>query len=188
MKQYEQVERNYKDRAHELSKTLLHRTVFEKVLSTNQFAVVCENAKKTIQATNLVFPNEKMNFLEGLRNLLFQERFCQTLYDLLFGTDSLERRFKAFCKVLVDIGSPKWTVATYFPFIMYPDQHMFMKPIVTMKAADICAFELNYKAELNWLTYEKLMEFSQYLRRELSDLNPRDMIDIQSFIWCTGQG
>jgi len=67
---------------------------------------------------------------------------------------------------LVAIGSAQWTVATYFPFIMYPDEYMFLKPIVTSKAADICAFELNYKSDLNWVTYEKLMEFSQYLRKE----------------------
>jgi hypothetical protein len=96
-----------------------------------------------------------MNFVDGLRKLPFQEQFCETLYDLLFSDGALERRFTFFCKALVEMGSAKWTVATYFPFIMYPDEYMFMKPIVTSKAADICAFELNYKSELNWLTYEK---------------------------------
>ena len=113
-----------------------------------------------------MFPNEKMSLIDGLKNLPVQQKFGQALYDLLFGDDALERRLMSFCRVLVAIGSAKWTVATYFPFIMYPDEYMFLKPIVTSKAADICAFELNYKSDLNWVTYEKLMEFSQYLRKE----------------------
>ncbi len=184
---YDLAERNYKVEAHELAKPLLRRATFEKALSAKRFDELCENAKKVIQATNLVFPNEKMSFIDGLRKVPFQQKFCECLYGLLFGDDALERRFTSFCGALVEIGSAKWTVATYFPFVMYPDKYMFLKPIVTSKAADICAFELNYKSELNWLTYEKLIGFSQYLRKELSDLKPRDMIDVQSFIWCTGK-
>ena len=65
---------------------------------------------------------------------------------------------------------------------------MFLKPEVTKTGAEICGFELNYRTEPNWLTYSKLLEFSQYLFKSLSELKPRDMIDVQSFIWCTAEG
>ena len=185
---YQLEERNYKIEAHKLARRLFCRTDLEKAIKSRNFAELCDNARKLVQATNLVFPNEKMNFSDGLSLSAFQEKFSESLYDLLFAGSDLERSFSSFCKVLVEIGSAKWTVATYFLFIMYPDEHMFMKPIVTSKAAEICAFELNYKPELNWLTYEKLMVFSRYLKKELADLKPRDMIDVQSFIWCTGNG
>ncbi len=177
-REYQFAERNYKVEAHELAKKLLRRTHFEKALASKRFDELFENTRKVMQATNLVFPNEKMNFTDGLRKLPFQEEFCTTLYDLLFDEGDLKRRFLSFCRVLDEIGSAKWTVATYFPFIMYPGEHMFIKPIVTSRAAEVCAFELNYKPQLNWLTYEKLLLFSQYLRKELSDLKPRDMIDV----------
>jgi hypothetical protein len=31
-----------------------------------------------------------------------------------------------------------------------------------------------------------LLEFAELIRRDLRDLRPRDMIDIQSFIWVQG--
>ncbi len=62
---------------------------------------------------------------------------------------------------------------------------MFLKPLVTKLAANICEFELNYKPRLNWLTYQKLLDLAKLLIAELSDLGARDMIDVQTFIWCT---
>jgi hypothetical protein len=34
--------------------------------------------------------------------------------------------------------------------------------------------------------YASLLEFAELIRRDLRDLRPRDMIDIQSFIWVQG--
>lgn len=33
-------------------------------------------------------------------------------------------------------------------------------------------------------SYKSLLEFSEYLKSELAELNPKDMIDVQSFMWC----
>jgi hypothetical protein len=35
-------------------------------------------------------------------------------------------------------------------------------------------------------TYEGLLMFARTVRRDVSDLHPRAMIDIQSFIWVQG--
>src|SRR5262249_42648533 len=96
---------------------------------------------------------------------------------------------KGFCSCLETIGAAKWTTATYFLFVRFPQDHMFMKPEVTQAAARICNFELSYKAELNWTTYKKLLDFSRYLFSELAinNLPPIDLIDVQSFIFCTGE-
>jgi hypothetical protein len=51
----------------------------------------------------------------------------------------------------------------------------------------VCRFELNYRPEPNWLTYRCLLEFAQNLRNKLADLEPKDMIDVQSFLWCIAQ-
>ena len=77
-------------------------------------------------------------------------------------------------------------VQTIFPFIALPNEHLFLKPLVTQKAAERRAFSLNYKPEPNWLTYSCLMKFGELLIADLAHLKPRDMIDIQSFIWVTG--
>jgi hypothetical protein len=79
-----------------------------------------------------------------------------------------------------------WPTQTILPFLFDPVRHMFLKPAVTRQAAARCAFDLKYEAQPRWTTYSRLLKFCDILFQELSDLNPRDYIDLQSFIWSIG--
>ena len=81
----------------------------------------------------------------------------------------------------------KWMTATFFLFIVFPDKYMFVKPTITQSVADMCAFDIAYTPTLNWSTYSKVLELSDYLKREIKTLEPKDMIDVQSFMWCINQ-
>ena len=61
---------------------------------------------------------------------------------------------------------------------------------MTQQAAELCGFEISYQSTLNWKTYDRLLAFSRWLFEELTrqGLKPRDMIDVQSFIWCIAPG
>jgi hypothetical protein len=75
---------------------------------------------------------------------------------------------------------------TVFGFIAEPKTHIFLKPKVTQAAAREYGFELRYKSSPSWETYASLLKFAEEVRRDQGDLRPRDMIDIQSFIWVQG--
>lgn len=182
--QYLDRERNYKVKAHEFFRAVLNRNAYLELLNQSGFDEITRRAMQVINKTNLVFPNEKMALKDGLKDAAAQKTFAGSLFDLLFGESDLQPRFEAFADVLERIGAAKWTVMTYFPFIFAPGDHMFVKPTVTQAAADICMFELNYRSDLNWSTYHHVLRFSNELLTKLSDLKPRDFIDIQSFIWC----
>ncbi len=47
-------------------------------------------------------------------------------------------------------------------------------------------FDFRYKSRPSWDVYASLLEFAELVRRDLRDLRPRDMIDIQSFMWVQG--
>ena len=79
-----------------------------------------------------------------------------------------------------------WPVVTVVGFIAQPDIHMFLKPNVTREAAKAYGFDFRYQSRPNWDTYASLLEFAETVRRDLRDLRPRDMIDLQSFIWVQG--
>jgi hypothetical protein len=79
-----------------------------------------------------------------------------------------------------------WTTATIFPFIAQPDQHIFLKPNTMRSAARQYGFDFQYKSSPAWEIYANLLEFAETIRRDQSDLRPRDMIDLQSFIWVIG--
>ena len=75
---------------------------------------------------------------------------------------------------------------TVFGFIVQPDGHMFLKPNVTREAARAYGFNFHYQSRPAWHTYANLLEFAETVGGDLRDLRPRDMIDIQSFIWVQG--
>jgi hypothetical protein len=64
--------------------------------------------------------------------------------------------------------------------------HIFLKPNVTRLAAREYGFPFRYISKPSWETYASLLDFAAVVRRDLRDLRPRDMIDIQSFIWVQG--
>lgn len=181
-------ERTYKIKAHTLAKELLAVQLFRELLNREEYAEICKHTLKVSNATQLIFPNEKMALKDGLKSLSAQKAFAQALFTLLYGDEDLEKRFDGLAKVLDEIGAAKWTVATYFLFIVHPDKYMFVKPTIMQYASDLCGFEINYKPQLNWLTYNLVLRFSNYLMSEISELKPRDMIDVQSFMWCITPG
>lgn len=64
--------------------------------------------------------------------------------------------------------------------------HVFVKPNTTRAAAHAYGFDLRYSSKPSWDTYASLLAFAETVRRDLRDLRPRDMIDIQSFMWVQG--
>ena len=180
-------ERDYKVQAHQLGQETLNKRELARLLSTDGFAEISRRVLGVSNATNLIFPNEKMSLRDGLRSPDSQAAFVKSLFDLLYGDDDLNLRFERYAGVLERIGAAKWTIATYFLFIVYPEQYAFLKPTVTQNAADISGFEINYRPALNWHTYRSVLAFSNYLKAELVELSPRDMIDVQSFMWCIAQ-
>jgi hypothetical protein len=73
-----------------------------------------------------------------------------------------------------------------FGFIARPDEHFFFKPTVTREAARRYGVELPYASRPSWPIYRSLLDFVDQVRADISNLRPRDMIDLQSFLWVHG--
>ncbi len=179
-----ECEREYKEKAHVLGKQLLGKEPFKTLIKTKDYEQISKRALKLVNSTNLIFPNEKMSLKDGLKDKSAQEQFSIALYSLIHSEDALEARFVSFAKTLESINAAKWTIVSYFLFILNPKEFMFIKPTITQHVSELCGFEINYKPQLNWLTYKSVLNFSEYLFTEISELKPRDMIDVQSFMWC----
>jgi len=57
---------------------------------------------------------------------------------------------------------------------------------VTRAAATRLGVELPYASRPSWPHYQALLAFVGAVRRDIRDLRPRDMIDLQSFLWVQG--
>jgi hypothetical protein len=75
---------------------------------------------------------------------------------------------------------------TVFGFLAQPSRHFFLKPKVTRAAAAKYGFPLEYDSRLSWRTYASVLELARTVRTDQRDLGPRDMIDMQSFLWVQG--
>ena len=181
---YKKDERDYKYEAHKLALELLDKEAFNSLLEQQDYLEIRKRALKVINKKTIISKYEKNSLNNGLDNEKVQRAFSITLYNLLYGEGELRQRFKAFSDVLEKAGADEWPVLSYFLFILFPDKYMFVRPTIMQHLSDLCRFEINYKPRVNWFTYKRILDFSNYLLHELSGLKPRDMIDIQSFMWC----
>jgi hypothetical protein len=141
--------------------------------------------------TNLLFSFEKMALRDAVKSPAGARAFAQGLHDFLYGTADTETRFTRWCEVVA--GLPRrqtrvltWPVVTVFGFIALPGTHFFLKPTVTRLAAKNYGLPFDYRSRPNWETYRALLTLARTVKRDLATLRPRDMIDIQSFLWVQG--
>lgn len=178
------TERKVKMEAHLLGTELLAKDRLADLLEAGEYWQICEYAKKIINKTTLIFPNEKTALKNALENEATQEAFAKSLNELLYSEEPIKERFMEFSRHLERINAAKWTLATYFLFIMFPEKYIFVKPTMSQNSANVSRFNLNFKTKLNWQTYESALKYAMYLRRALDkEHSPRDMMDIQSFMW-----
>ena len=188
---YLEWERNYKWKAHLQWNELLDFSGFRKLLEKRKFSEIASHALKVESRTNLLFSFEKMAIRDALKSSAGARAFAIGLYNFLYGPGTLENKFEAWRDVVAVLPRKQtrvltWPVLTVFSFIAQPDTHIFLKPNVTRIAAQQYNFDLNYQSRPAWTTYASLLTFAEKIRRDLRDLRPRDMIDIQSFIWVMG--
>ena len=190
---YVSWEREYKVETHERWEEVLSRSEFQRLLRQQAFADVAARAVRVEQRSrySMIFSFEKMALRDAVRSPAGSRAFAQGLYEFLHGGGSVERRFENWVKVVSELPRKQtrvltWPLVTVFGFIAQPDVHMFLKPTVTRLAAREYDFDFRYQARPSWETYQSLLEFAAVVRRDQRDLRPRDMIDIQSFVWVQG--
>jgi hypothetical protein len=184
-------ERDYKWHAHEQWNEVLDRDAYRALLRRGEFAEIAAHAVRIESRTNLIFSFEKMALRDAVKSPAGARSFANGLFDFLHGDGDLESRFQRWCEVVEGLPRKQtrvltWPVLTVFGFIAQPDTHVFLKPNVTRTAARAYGFDFIYRSRPTWETYSSLLDFAGAVRRDLSDLKPRDMIDIQSFIWVQG--
>ena len=186
-------EREYKWETHERWQEALSREEFRALLKRGEFSEVAARAVRVEQRSrySMIFSFEKMALRDAVKTQQGARAFAEGLYEFLHGAGGLERRFERWVGVVA--GLPRrqtrvltWPLVTVFGFVAQPDVHIFLKPNVTRAAAREYGFDFRYQSRPSWETYASLLEFAATLRRDLRDLRPRDMIDIQSFMWVQG--
>ena len=188
---YLEWERDYKWEAHERWSLTLSKPTFRALLDAGDHEHVAKLAVATESRTNLLFSFEKMALRDAVRSPGGAKAFAEGLWDFLNGPGEDRARFERWLNVVAELPRKQtrvltWPIATVFGFIAQPTRHIFLKPLVTRRAAEAYGVEFEYRSRPNWETYVSLLAFAEQVREDQSDLAPRDMIDLQSFIWVQG--
>jgi len=184
-------ERQYKHDAHRSWSAQLSQPTLDALLKDREWTEIVSRAIRIEARTNLLFSFEKMALRDAVKTPRGAQLLAEGLYRFLYGRGGDEARFTDWCATVGQLPRRgtrvlTWPVVTVFGFLAQPHRHMFLKPNVTRAAAARYGFPLEYRSRPEWAVYKSLLDFAARLRRDLSDLRPRDMIDLQSFMWVQG--
>jgi hypothetical protein len=145
----------------------------------------CASSVKAFQATNLVFQIEKVRIKEvllGTSGPAFLKAAAA------FADGDTASGLHGMVAAIRPAASPSWPMLTYLSFLWAPDRHLFLKPQVTCDFADRVGhpFARAYPEGITTGVYESLLDLAAETGREIAELGPKDLIDVQSFIWVVG--
>ncbi len=186
---YLRGERNYKADASALAMSYFSKDVFEEKIVNQDWVLLATQLKK-IFSINLLSKYERIKLADALNDEKNHKDICQCFYMLLHHEKKLSSRIDLAAKKLEKFELDKWPIVSYLLFAVFPDKYMFVKPTMTKEAAENRGFDIQYSSQVNGNTYEKVLLLSQDLFKRLQNdernqLHPRDMIDVQGFMWCT---
>lgn len=185
-------ERDYKMAAHALWNELLSEPELTRLLRAGEYREIGARAIA-------VYARSKLNYLalyewmalrEALADPAGARRFAPALRELVYGAGPYRPRFERFTDVLDGLPQRqtrlcKWPVATLYPFIALPDEHVLVKPNLMKRAAATFGTDLRYASRPGWDTYAAALDLARGLRAALAAWRPRDLVDIQGFVWVT---
>ncbi|HUP98423.1 MAG TPA: hypothetical protein VM073_10790 [Usitatibacter sp.] len=186
-------ERDYKVEAHERWAEALPQAEFRALLRSGEHGEAAARAVRVEQKTrhSMLFSFEKMALRDALKSVEGAQTFAAGLYEFLHGSSSPEERFVAWVDAVEALPRRQtrvltWPMVTVWGFLAQPDTHIFMKPNTMKRAAEKYGFDLRYGSRPNWETYSALLELATRVKHDQRALKPRDMIDVQSFLWVQG--
>ncbi len=190
---YFEAERDYKLAAHVEFEKSLGVDQAKQLLESGEWRKLGTKASSALSAINLVSPYECAAFSDAMKVDAAVEGFFSELMALLDTDIPEETVFTRFCDVVCSLPADRgrvatWPVATVFPYLARPDNHMFLKPEVTKSAAESLGFDLKYDPTPNWNTYDALLRMGRTYLELLRPLGARDFLDVQSFIYVSCGG
>lgn len=116
-----------------------------------------------------------------------RETFALALRDLLYGERLYPIRFDSFVSALEVEDGATWPMSTLLPALVYPADHVFVKPTFFKKQALVLDIDPKYDTSPNGTTYEQFLEAARKTMELLQKAGqrPRDLWDVHVFVCKT---
>lgn len=179
--------KRHRDAAIEEAQKDFNQESFKALLDEGRYTEVWERAIEHLEGTTLL-NRSHIEPLKVLREDQHQE-FAEAFYDLLWGDGKFVRRFERYMEALTG-GKPddaSWQLATALPALVRPTKHVCVRPSTFKKQAGAIAPSLIYTKNPSPRSYRNYRKMAKATRRKLKGegFEPKDLMDIHDFIWCT---
>lgn len=154
------------------------------ILIANDYEEFVSRLRKL--TSNLIFHRAPLN---SDYSIIYDDKvdkygFLSIFFDLLYGTGAHEERLERYLTYISEHDLKfKWTFPTYFLYLIHPKTEIFIKPSVTKWFLDFVGSEVRYSSHPNIEIYSTFKQLAHLLKDQLEYYQPKDMIDIQSFIY-----
>jgi MoxR-like ATPase len=172
------------------ARQLLGRRAMEEILSTAVYDTLIERLEQVGRDNNLLWTAQPSR---GDLAILYTPHlnkwdFAEQMRALLHGQRPTPDKLQTFADYCTAENLPnKWTFPTYFMFMLRPHADMFIKPSVAKWFLKFMGMSELYTAVPSADLYERYKKNCHGLLNSLASYGPKDMIDIQSFIWVAYQ-
>lgn len=186
---YLMEERDDKAVASNECRTRLSKAAFDAASTDEDIEGLIDSVVRLVMMTNLIQGSfEKPKLLDAIRTPSNQRAFVAALRELLHGEGEPAERLERFSDYLHTLGLRKWTYGTYFLFLHDPEHCIFVKPEGLKKAVEIAGYPVDYEPTPSARVYRQILAFADWIATQLRaehnpQLMPKDMIDVQSFVW-----
>jgi hypothetical protein len=177
---------DYKQATVSKARALLSEGELQKLIEEGKFDDFLDRLKTIGKDNNLLWDIMPAT---GDLNIIRQPEldkpgFCREVFDLLYGSGPSHERLGRYTEYVKSKDLPnRWTFPTYFLFICHPDTEIFVKPTVLKWFFRFLGSEFDYSSVPTAENYTLIRETYHQLKDELKDFRPKDMVDIQSFVW-----
>lgn len=146
-----------------------------------QAAAVAERLRSVFGGTDILHTVEKAKFRDALARQ--PEQIVRGLAAVL-NEEEPGAAFDAYADQLRREDACSWPNVSYLLFLADPSRWLFIKPSVLQTCADRLGWDLAYDPFVSADTYQGFLGFGRALRAKLEPLNPRDWIDVHTFIFA----
>jgi hypothetical protein len=175
-----------KNAAIERAEDLLSQKNLDELLGNASYEEIHQMIYDLLTATKSTTQKAEATRFKNLPEDL-REQVAVALRELLYGERTYPIRFDSFVAALDVEDGATWPLSTLLPALVYPTEHLFVKPTFFKKQALILDVDPKYDTTPNSTTYTQFLETANKTMELLQKAGqrPRDLWDVHVFVCKT---
>jgi hypothetical protein len=167
------------------AKRLLSLDALAPLVESGDHAAIVQRLIEVGRGTNLVRPKQDAGMLKGLEGNRLKAVACAAV-SLLHGEAPIKDRFNIWISALSHgDDTPSWQLATVFTALLFPKEHICVRPSAFREQSRWMAPRLKYDSTPKGALYARYRAMSRLVRRTVkqkSDLRMNDLMDTYEFM------